>query len=344
MFFFVFTAVRSSIKRTTVFHKRRVNAAFINRYNRKMLEAWGANMDIQFVTNTYACAKYCVGYILKSDGGISKLMKAANREARGNAEIREKLRAFAKVFLNGTEISAQEAAGFLLGIQNTHSSRQVIFINTGPPEERTGILKSSAELNALEADSEDICEKGLLDRYVVRSETLEDICLADFASNYEFEKKSGRNQAGGTDDPDEDEESVDETSRKMPRYPLLDNSGFMRKRTSRKVIRFRNYSRKVDPFNHWREQLMLFVPWRDEELELLSVDPVEFGRLFWDEIIQNSIPFYANRNISDDELQAFADEAGDEVESEERINNNIQVGLMLIKFICIYYLQTSKPA
>lgn len=76
---------------------------------------------------------------------------------------------------------------------------------------------------------------------------------------------------------------------------------------------------------------MLFVPWRDEELELLSVDPVEFGRLFWDEIIQNSIPFYANRNISDDELQAFADEAGDEVESEERINNNIQVGLMLIK-------------
>lgn len=88
-----------------------------------MLEAWRANMDIQFVTNTYACAKYCVGYILKSDGGISKLMKAANREAKGNADIREKLKSCCKVLLNGTEISAQEGAGFLLGIPNTHSSR-----------------------------------------------------------------------------------------------------------------------------------------------------------------------------------------------------------------------------
>lgn len=331
MYIFIFTAIRSSIKRTTVFHKRQVNAAFINRYNRKMLEAWGANMDIQFVTNTYACAKYCVGYILKSDGGISKLMKAANREAKGNAEIREKLKAFAKVLLNGTEISAQEAAGFLLGIQNTHSSRQVVFINTGPPEERTGILKSSAELNALEEDSEDICEKGLLDRYIVRPETLEDVCLAEFASNYEFEKKSARPQNAGEYNQDDNEEEADEMpSRRMPRYLLLDDSGFMRKRTSRKVIRFRNYSRKVDPLNHWREQLMLFVPWRDEELELLSVDPVEFGRLFLDEIIGASLPFYKNRNISDDELQAFANEAENEVETGEQITNNTQVNKLII--------------
>lgn len=113
-------------------------------------------MDIQFATNTYACAKNCVSYILKSGGVISKLMKAASREAKGNIEIREKLKAFAKVLLNGTEISAQEAAGFLLGIQNTHSSRQVIYINTGAPDERRRIMKNSKELKLLDQDSEDI--------------------------------------------------------------------------------------------------------------------------------------------------------------------------------------------
>lgn len=53
---------RSSIKRTTVFFfLRSTNAIFINDYNKRLLQAWRANMDIQFILDTYACAKYCVG-------------------------------------------------------------------------------------------------------------------------------------------------------------------------------------------------------------------------------------------------------------------------------------------
>jgi len=37
-------AIRSTLKRTTVFLKRSTNAAFINPYNRNLLEAWEANM------------------------------------------------------------------------------------------------------------------------------------------------------------------------------------------------------------------------------------------------------------------------------------------------------------
>jgi len=180
-------AIRSSIKRKTVFLKRSTNAVFVNPYNRKLLEAWQANIDVQFVLDTYACAKYCVGYILKPDGGVSKLLQAATMDARlGNTVIRDKLKKFASILINGSEISAQEAAAFLLGIPNTMCSKQDVFINTALPDERIGILKSQEDLEELGDESEDVCVKGLIDHYTQRPEELVDICLAEFASMYEF--------------------------------------------------------------------------------------------------------------------------------------------------------------
>jgi hypothetical protein len=118
-----FLAVRSTLKRATVFLKRSTNSIYMNGYNRELLLAWGANIDFQFVLDTYACAKYCVGYILKSEGGVSKLLQAATQEfQRGNVGIKEKLKKYAKILINGTEISAQEAAAFVLGLPNTFCS------------------------------------------------------------------------------------------------------------------------------------------------------------------------------------------------------------------------------
>jgi len=70
-------AIRSSLRRTSVILKRSTNAAFINPYNKKLLETWRANIDVQFVLDTYACAKYCVGYILKSDTGVLRVLQTA---------------------------------------------------------------------------------------------------------------------------------------------------------------------------------------------------------------------------------------------------------------------------
>ena len=194
-------AIRSSIKRPTVFLKRATNAAFINGYNRKLLEAWGANIDVQFVLDTYACAKYCVGYILKSDGGLSKLLHAANQDAKtGDAPYKEKLKKFARVLLNGTEISAQEASAFLLGIPNTSCSRQDVFINTAPPDERIGMLKTLEELKDLKDDDEDVCVKGIIERYPYRPEEMEKMCLAEFASMYDYTTSDGTTKRKTSDD------------------------------------------------------------------------------------------------------------------------------------------------
>lgn len=193
-----FLAIRSSIKRSTVFLKRRTNEIFINGYNKKILIAWKANMDIQYVLDTYACAKYCVSYISKAEGGVSKLLRAAAADAKkGNTSIQEKLQQFAKILINGTEISAQEAVLFLLGLPNTYCNRANIYINTAPASQRIGLLKSEEELAKLSDDSEDVCEKGLLDHYTQRPEELEEICLAEFSSLYQFSKKNSSKKNGG---------------------------------------------------------------------------------------------------------------------------------------------------
>jgi len=51
-----------------------------------------AMIDYHFVIDTYACAKYCVGYVLKCQGGVSKLFRPAIQEAkRGNLSATESL-------------------------------------------------------------------------------------------------------------------------------------------------------------------------------------------------------------------------------------------------------------
>ena len=49
-------AIRSSLKSTTIFLKRTPSEIRVNAYNPALIKAWRANMDIQFVTNVYACA------------------------------------------------------------------------------------------------------------------------------------------------------------------------------------------------------------------------------------------------------------------------------------------------
>lgn len=267
-------------------------------------------------------------------------MRAANKSAKGNEEIKDKLKAISKVLLNSTEISAQEAAGFLLGTPNCYGSRQTIYINTALPEERTRILKPEHELLQMEDDSEEICEKNVLDRYVNRPDCFEEMCLAHFASNFEFEAKRKR-EASEVDVIDETlandtQSDIQQNdfggefqfeifeSRKMPRFKLLDGSGYVRKRKHSKIIRFRSYGIKSDPTNFWREQLMLFVPWRNEQRDLLDIDSRKFGCLNIEIIEENSKPFYYDRKITEADIRdSFADADNEVYEDSNDPGENV---------------------
>lgn len=213
-------AVRSSLSTPTIFLKRNPNELRINNYNPACLLAWRANMDIQYVLDVYACAMYIVSYISKAQKGMSELLRQACDEARkGNSSIKQQVRDIGTKFLNSVEISAQEAVYILLQLPMRKSSREVIFINTTPPEERVELLKSVNDIKELDDDSEDIYTSGLIKRYTKCPAHLEQITLADYAAWYDSSCKQYVKQSievdtdsqpleTGTNDKNDDEYEV----------------------------------------------------------------------------------------------------------------------------------------
>jgi hypothetical protein len=222
-------------------------------------------MDIQFVLDGYACAKYVVNYINKSSGGVGKMLRKANEEIRlGNTNLRDRLRQFGNIFNNFSQISQQEAAIGLLGIPLVNCSRSDVYINTSLPNERTFLIKSQKELEELPENSEDIAASSLIDKYIDRPDELESLCLAEFGAYYDYQKKKPPSQA----------------------IPLKTLPGFISRRNKARIIRFRNYGEKVDQQNYFREQLMLYTPWRNEEQHLLQKHlEIEYQKkenMFWE--------------------------------------------------------------
>ena len=78
---------------------RKPNEMRINLLNGKILLAWKANLDIQIVLEPYGCASYIVGYISKSQRGMSSQLDAAAKEARKeNLDLKKQVRHIGNVF------------------------------------------------------------------------------------------------------------------------------------------------------------------------------------------------------------------------------------------------------
>ena len=85
--------IRSSLNAPKIFLKREPNEMRINLFNEKILLAWKANLDIQIVLEPSGCASYVVGYISKSQRGMSAQLEAATKEAqKGNLDIKKQVR------------------------------------------------------------------------------------------------------------------------------------------------------------------------------------------------------------------------------------------------------------
>ena len=184
-------AFRYSLKRTTLLLRRAPSEIRINNYNSTLLNTWKANMDIRFVLDPYACAVYILSYITKGQRGMSKLLEKASQEASaGNKDIVNKVRHVGNKFLNAVEISAQEAVYLVLQMPLRRSSREVQFINTSNPDERTFLLKTLDKIKELLDNSTDIESDNLIKRYQRRPQKLQNICLADFVAWFNCVKDS----------------------------------------------------------------------------------------------------------------------------------------------------------
>lgn len=132
------------------------------------------------------------------------------------------------------------------------TSRKVIFIPTGDPTNRPKNRKTKKLMNeeCLGDDSTDIWTLNLIEKYEDRPEELNDIFLAEFASNYTAAKN------------------------------------IYKKRTKPAIIRYINY--KISDLNNYmREKVMLFLAFRSELVDIL--DQNKYVQLYNDEENQKLI-------------------------------------------------------
>jgi hypothetical protein len=300
-------AVRTTIKRSTVFLKRRPCEVRINSYNTTLLQLWQANIDVQFILNPYSCIQYIVDYIDKAERGMSNALYEACEEARlGNLSIEQTLKHVCNKFINSSEISAQECIFHVLQMPLSKNSRDIVYINTNPPHERVYMKKSKSELELLDPDCTDVVVKGMLDHYLNRPNELEDICLADFAANYTFHTKLNKKR------------KFDEIDNEVTSnfWKLKDNSGYIIKRTKSRIIRYRRYDVTQNKEDFYREQLMLYLPYRNEDTEIVNVDHELLYLNHDEQISENRKKFICN--VSDDEI----DLALSEIEKNKIIHAN----------------------
>ena len=62
-------------------------------------------MDLQYISDAYACVMYITSYMLKSEKSMGELLKQVSRECNGE-QIKVQLRRLGSVFLNHREVSA----------------------------------------------------------------------------------------------------------------------------------------------------------------------------------------------------------------------------------------------
>lgn len=232
-------------------------------------------MDIQYVLDVYACAVYIVNYISKAQKGMSELLRQACAETRkGNCSIKQQVRDIGSKFVNNVEISAQEAVYLVLQLPMRKASRQVIFINTAPPEDRVKLLKPLDDIKDMEDDCEDIHTDGLIKRYTMRPSSLENITLANWAAWYDMCGKPYIEQSNELDiddllpetcnDDDYNDDDVDDADESSKKVTLAKS----KKRTMARIIRSCWFNKVAEPEKYYRELVMLFTSWRNKETNL----------------------------------------------------------------------------
>jgi hypothetical protein len=311
-------ALRSSIIRTTVFLMRTSEDICINPYNKQILLRHNANMDIQYVTDSYAVVIYICAYLMKGNATMSALLQQAVKELeKGNMKPRQQLYFLAQKFQNCAEISAQECVYHLLSMTLSHSSRANIFVLTWPVAERFSMIKTPEILKTMPVESHAILVTSLLDHYAVRPKSLDKLCLAEFASTYDYFSKTQLKKMYNSNfkscldddiedqideddydhlndenidvnsDDDNDEDMERKKAEELKQYLLLgDKSGYVKERKRAKIVRYRRYDIQKNRQEFFREQILLFSAWRNELSEIQDVnDKFEQFQFKKDEII-----------------------------------------------------------
>ena len=204
-----------------------------------------------------ALDRYITNYITKAEkNATKKLWDDCNR----SKSLRSKLKSFALKNLKARECGIYEVCDKLLGFPMYRFSSKVTFLSTMPKNLRKRMLKNKRLIEKLPANSTNIFHDNFLDSYYPnRPNELEHMSLFKFVSWYEIKPKKC------------------ELPSHTDCYPLLNNRGFIHKRTEERILKIfdikLNYPKDFE--NYFYQQLILFRPWRDEDELMEPYDTYE---------------------------------------------------------------------
>nr|XP_057920504.1 uncharacterized protein LOC131117065 [Doryrhamphus excisus] len=291
-------------RRTEVIMKRQINEVWINPYSKPLLKCWNANMDIQYVVDAYACVVYIISYISKAEREIGLLLSNAQKEAskQANVSAKEALKSLGSVYLHNRDVCAQEAVYRVTNMHLKECSRKVVFVPTGDNVVKMSLPVSVLRQKASSAEltTEDMWMTSIVDRYKNRpnDDTFNDMCLAQFASEYRIISKNERSAS---------------------KIELKNNYGHVTKRTRTKpaVVRSARFSETKNPELYYRSLLQLYLPYR-VDLQLRPANCPTFEEFYDNGAVRlNDGSMHSVRSIVETNKQHF-DSDGDELDSIQR--------------------------
>ena len=161
-----------------------------------------------------------------------------------------------KEFLGKRVIGAPESCMRVLSSWLMKKSRKVIYVNSNMKSERVSLPKTKAQLAKMDADGSDVFATSLIDRYGAHPYNLENLCLAEFAVNYDV---AGKKKAAASCD-------LGPTSAEGGKKIKLQNElGYMQKRKIPAILHTKRFRVANEPERYYHAKLILYYPWFTED-------------------------------------------------------------------------------
>ena len=276
-------ALSNLANRNMVYLKRHSQEAWVNNYNPHLIRCWNGNMDIQYVLDPYAAAKYMLSYLTKSEREMGDLLRNAQREAReGNVDAITELKKLGSVYLQHREVSVMGAIYLICSMPLKHSSRFVKFVQTDVDGHRISLPLRELQENA--GNSEEVWKSTDIEKYIARPSTpkYKNMCMAKFFSTHYQVPATSTHESGSDEQKrqskNEDQDNTGKKGKQNTSIIKLKNcSAKMKERTQGKpaIIRYPRVSIKRDKERYHMNMLRLYLPHTTTEIKPESFDTYE---------------------------------------------------------------------
>ena len=284
-----YEALSTSSIGTTVIMKRRVQERFVNNYNPEWLKAWNGNMDLQVCLDFFAIITYITDYYSKDESGLTDVLKEAAKSAKDKSGA-ERMRFLSQAFLTHRQMGESEAHYRIIpSLHLTQSNLKCVFVASGFPQHRSRFLWKVHDDEGEDEDCDDenqakfirlqdrqgkfVQAASIHEKYAHRPQILQNICLAEFATNYDTmssrqaSKINFQNDYQGINMDKINAHWNENLETQLPMYIQLNGGklGFMKLRNHPSILRLHKLREDKDPHEFFFSELLLYMPWRSED-------------------------------------------------------------------------------